>query len=199
MSGNDYVFNVKILGKLGVGKTRLLLRYCYNIDERLETTCRRGYDFVTLKVDCATVKLNLWDLFGIERFMPVPNSYIRGSNGVLLVYDITNRDSFEQIPGLIDRGNELAPRAFSVLAGNKYDLGDKRVVTKEEGAAMARQYGMPFIETSVENMESVEEAFLLLASGMMVKDMGPAPEEQTPPDPAQPSTSSWWSVIHWCW
>ena len=199
MSRDDYVFNVCLLGKYGVGKTNLLLRYCYNIDERVPTTCRQSFDNAWLKVDCAKVRLRMWETWSTERFMTVPNSYIRGQNGFVLVYDITDRDSFEQIPDWICRVNELAPRAFCVLAGNKCDLGDKRVVTEEEGAAMARQYGMPFIEISVKKLENVEEVFVLLARGMIAKAEEPVPEEQTPPDPPQPNTNSWRSVIHWCW
>lgn len=199
MSSDDYVFNVTILGKYRVGKTRLLLRYCYNIDERLPTTCRQPFDNARLLVDCANVRLRIFDTWSTEMFGVVPSSHIRGANGVLLVYDITDRESFEEVPDWVGRINKLAHRAFCVLAGNKCDLGDKRVVTEEEGAAMALQYGMPFVETSVENLDNVKEAFTLLARGMMAKSEEPEPEEQTPPDQPQPSTDSWWSVIHWCW
>ena len=109
------------------------------------------------------VKLQIWDTAGQERFKNITASYYRGGNGVLVVYDITDRDSFENLNSwLIEIEKNANKNVFKLLIGNKCDLEEKRKVTFQEGKDFATSNGMQFIETSAKADTKVKEAFELL-------------------------------------
>ena len=109
------------------------------------------------------MKLQIWDTAGQERFKNITASYYRGGNGVLVVYDITDRDSFENLNSwLIEIEKNANKNVYKLLIGNKCDLEDKRKVTYQEGKDFATSNGMQFIETSAKADTKVKEAFELL-------------------------------------
>ena len=107
--------------------------------------------------------MQIWDTAGQERFKNITASYYRGGNGVLVVYDITDRDSFENLNSwLIEIEKNANKNVYKLLIGNKCDLEDKRKVTFQEGKDFATSNGMQFIETSAKNDTKVKDAFELL-------------------------------------
>ena len=107
--------------------------------------------------------MQIWDTAGQERFKNITASYYRGGNGVLVVYDITDRDSFENLNSwLIEIEKNANKNVYKLLIGNKCDLEEKRKVTYQEGKDFAASNGMQFIETSAKADTKVKEAFELL-------------------------------------
>jgi Ras-related protein Rab-1A len=171
----DYLFKVLIIGNSGVGKSCLLLRFAEDMfsDNYISTI---GVDFKIRKltVEDKSVKLQIWDTAGQERFRTITKSYYRGSNGIIIVYDITDRESFDQVQHWM---NEIDAHAMvevcRLLVGNKADLSDKRAVKTDEGMSVARQYGIPFIETSAKDCSNVESMFVTMAQAMKKRADGP--------------------------
>ena len=113
-----------------------------------------------MEVNGKKIKLQIWDTCGQERFRNMAESYYKGGNGILLVYDITNRESFECLNSwLIDITNKGNKFIYKILIGNKCDLEDKRKVTYDEGKEFANINGMDFFETSAKTTKFVKEAF----------------------------------------
>ncbi|ORY94664.1 ras family-domain-containing protein [Syncephalastrum racemosum] len=166
MSTNDFgnplkKFKLVFLGEQSVGKTSLITRFMYDsFDNTYQATI--GIDFLskTMYLDDRTIRLQLWDTAGQERFRSLIPSYIRDSSVCVVVYDITNRNSFSHTTKWIDdvraeRGTDV----IIVLVGNKTDLNDKRRVTVEEGEKKAREYNIMFIETSAKAGFNVKALF----------------------------------------
>jgi len=109
------------------------------------------------------VKLQIWDTAGQERFRSIQASYYKGANGILVVYDITNRSSFENLNSwLIEIEKNGNKNVYKLLIGNKSDLEDQRKVSKEEGKEFAEINGMEFFETSAKENYQVQDAFIQL-------------------------------------
>ncbi|KAI9477836.1 MAG: ras family-domain-containing protein [Benjaminiella poitrasii] len=154
-------FKLVFLGEQSVGKTSLITRFMYDtFDNTYQATI--GIDFLskTMYLDDRTIRLQLWDTAGQERFRSLIPSYIRDSSVCVVVYDITNRNSFMNTSKWIDdvraeRGHDV----IIVLVGNKTDLNDKRQVTVEEGEKKAKEYNVMFIETSAKAGYNVKALF----------------------------------------
>ena len=130
------------------------------------------------------MKLQIWDTAGQERFKNITASYYRGGNGVLVVYDITDRESFENLNSwLIEIEKNANKNVYKLLIGNKSDLEEKRKVTFQEGKDFATSNGMQFIETSAKTASKVQEAFELLTQEIIkasvTKDRGLEKKEKT--------------------
>jgi Ras-related protein Rab-1A len=170
----DYLFKVLIIGNSGVGKSCLLLRFAEDMfsDNYISTI---GVDFKIRKLDLEgkSIKLQIWDTAGQERFRTITKSYYRGSNGIVVVYDITDRESFDQVQHWMSEIDAHASAdVCRLLVGNKADLNDKRAVKTEEGETIARQFGIPFLETSAKDASHVEEMFVTMAGAMKKKAGG---------------------------
>jgi len=152
---------VVLIGDSGVGKSNLLLRFTRDtVDLQSKTTI--GVEFATrsIQVDGKTVKAQIWDTAGQERYRAITSAYYRGAVGALLVYDITNRKTFESVERWLKELREHADTKIVVmLVGNKCDLVDSRQVDVEEGTACAAKFGLSFLETSALNATNVEESF----------------------------------------
>ena len=130
------------------------------------------------------VKLQIWDTAGQERFKNITASYYRGGNGVLVVYDITDRESFENLNSwLIEIEKNANKNVYKLLIGNKCDLEEKRKVSYQEGKDFATSNGMQFIETSAKADTKVKDAFELLTQEIIkstiTKDKGMEKKEKT--------------------
>ena len=128
--------------------------------------------------------MQIWDTAGQERFKNITASYYRGGNGVLVVYDITDRDSFENLNSwLIEIEKNANKNVYKLLIGNKSDLEEKRKVTFQEGKDFATSNGMQFIETSAKTASKVQEAFELLTQEIIkasvTKDRGMEKKEKS--------------------
>jgi len=157
--------NVKVIliGNSAVGKSSLLLRFCdrqWFPEERAMPTIGVDFRVSRMEVNGQKVKINIWDTAGQERFRTITASYYRGAQGVVLVYDVSNRESFRGISRWLE---ELEDHAQSdivkILVGNKVDMESSRVVSTEEGAGFAARNGCLFVEASAKTAEGVTEAF----------------------------------------
>ncbi|KAF6725986.1 Ras-related protein Rab-8B [Oryzias melastigma] len=165
----DYLFKLLLIGDSGVGKTCLLFRFS---EDAFNTTfiSTIGIDFKIRTVDLEgkKIKLQIWDTAGQERFRTITTAYYRGAMGIMLVYDITNEKSFDNIRNWIRNIEEHASADVErMVLGNKCDMNDKRQVSKERGEKLAIDYGIKFLETSAKSSINVEEAFLTLARDIM--------------------------------
>ena len=124
-----------------------------------------GVDFKirNQEVDNKTMKLQIWDTAGQERFKTITSSYYKGAHGIIVTYDITDRESFSAIQNWMAEVEKHASDNISrILVGNKCDLEDKRAVSTEEGQELADHYCVRFLETSAKDSKNVEQAFTLM-------------------------------------
>ena len=158
----DYLIRLVLLGDSTVGKTNLVLRFTENVfsDNSLPTL---GQDFksklITLKSK-KTAKINIWDTGGQERYMSINKSIYQKVDGVMLVYDITNRETFTNTENWIKEIKEFNHNMPIMLVGNKADLNNERIVEYEEGKKYADDNKLKFIEVSALNGENVDKAFI---------------------------------------
>jgi len=156
-----------LVGDSTVGKSSILKSFT---EGKFAEVCDPtvGVDFYARLVEIRPglrIKLQLWDTAGQEKFRSITRSYYRNSVGVLVVYDITRRDSFEHIAAWIHeaRINIGAQPCVFQLIGHKADLESERQVLYEEGEYFAKYHKIKFLETSAKTGENVEEAFNMLA------------------------------------
>ncbi|GAB5371965.1 hypothetical protein AAMO2058_001625100 [Amorphochlora amoebiformis] len=157
----DHLLKLLMVGESNVGKTSLLLRYASDVYDA-KTNSTIGVDLKVKTVDHRgkRLKLTLWDTAGQEKFRTLTASYYRGANGVILVYDVTCRASFEHLTRWLKEVEVYCTNedVVTMLVGNKIDKED-REVTKEEGLAFARSNSMLFMECSAKTKQGVEQAF----------------------------------------
>mmetsp|Transcript_4291 Transcript_4291/g.5919 ORF Transcript_4291/g.5919 Transcript_4291/m.5919 type:complete len:212 (-) Transcript_4291:292-927(-) len=161
----DYTIKALLIGDSSVGKSCLLLRYCDDFFQsaRISTI---GVDFKIkpLEIDEKKVKLQIWDTAGQERFRTMTTAYYRGADGILLIYDVTNRESFDNVSRWVEQIDQHAGTGcHRVLVANKSDLPPSQwKVSTEEGQELADQFKIPFFHTSAKTNIGVEEVFLSL-------------------------------------
>lgn len=161
----DYLFKLLLIGDSGVGKSCLLLRFADNsyTDSYISTI---GVDFKirTVEIDGKTIKLQIWDTAGQERFRTITSSYYRGSHGIIVVYDVTDMDSFNNVKQWFQEIDRYATEGVTkLLVGNKSDLTSKKVVEYNTAKEFADSMGVQFIEASAKDSTNVEQAFLAMA------------------------------------
>lgn len=164
MASNDPpCLKILIIGESFVGKSCLLLRFT---DETFENIFMPtvGVDYKTkiIDIDGSRVKLQIWDTAGQKKFRAITKAYYRGANGILLVFDISRRETFSQTRDWIDSIKEADQSIDIILVGNKCDL--ERDVTREEAEDFAKQFDIRYFETSAKDNTNVEEAFMYLAT-----------------------------------
>ena len=159
----EIIYKILLLGDSSVGKTCFLLRYCDKSfqDVHLSTI---GLDYrlktITLKNN-RTVKLQIWDTAGQDRFRAITKNYYKSANGVILIYDITNIQTYENVKNWISQIKEEAnSNVIIYLVGNKIDLPkEKRVVKIEAGQKIADEFSLSFKEASAKNGDNVNQIF----------------------------------------
>ena len=167
--GYDFIFKVLLLGNSDVGKSSLLLRYVDSVwNDAFVPTIGVDFKVKTLTINEKKVKMQIWDTAGQERFRTVVATYFRGAHGILLLYDVTNKDSFKNLESwLIEIEKNAKEKVLKILIGNKCDLTDDREISTEEGKAFALRNGMEFMETSAKMNTNVTEAFETLGKLMI--------------------------------
>ena len=153
-----------MIGNSGVGKSCLLIRFTDDTwSDSYVTTIGVDFKIKTLDVEGKSVKLQIWDTAGQERFRNIISSYYRGAQGIMLVYDITDLESFQNLNSwLIEIEKNASKNVYKILVGNKCDLESERKVTIEQGKDFATQYGMKFFETSAKESTNVADAFIAM-------------------------------------
>lgn len=166
-SSNDseLVFKILLLGDSEVGKSCFLMRYSENVFiENYITTIGLDYKLKTVKLDTGkTIKVQLWDTAGQDKYRTIAKNYYKGSHGILLLYDITKQSSFDNIREWVrDIKEEVNEKAILFLIGNKIDMEDQRKIPKEKGVELAEEFKIPFFEASAKSGENVDEVFKAL-------------------------------------
>lgn len=149
-----------------MGKSCLLLRFADDTyTESYISTIGVDFKIRTLDLDGKTVKLQIWDTAGQERFRTITSSYYRGAHGIIIVYDVTDRQSFLDVEHWLKEIDKYAnANVNKLLVGNKSDLQSKKVVTYEEAKEFADKHGLKFLESSAKNSHNVEQSFQAMAT-----------------------------------
>ena len=159
---DDCVYKILLLGDTSVGKTCFLLKYTDN-KFQIKHMSTIGLDYrvksITLKSG-KPVKLQLWDTAGQDRFRAITKSYYKSANGVILIYDITSIQTFDNVKTWISQIKEQSSQDIVIyIVGNKTDMEEERKIKTEEGKKLADEYGFPFIETSAKSGLNINETF----------------------------------------
>jgi len=167
-------FKLVLLGESAVGKSSLVLRFVKGqFHEYQESTIGAAFLTQTICLDDTTVKFEIWDTAGQERYHSLAPMYYRGAQAAIVVYDITNQESFAKAKNWVkELQRQASPNIVIALAGNKADLAAKRVVEYEEAQAYAEDNGLLFMETSAKSSMNVNDIFLAIAKKLPKSDTG---------------------------
>eukprot|EP00949_MAST-11_sp_MAST-11-sp1_P004199 g4199.t1 len=173
--------NIKLLtiGDSAVGKTCLISKFARDVfNPNFITTIGIDYKIKEVTLQDRKYKLLIWDTAGQERFRTITTSYFRGCQGILLVYDITNKKSYNNVRGWVDQikgvtedkqvpKNQPKETVCQILVGNKCDIENKRQVSFQQGKELADEFGIPFIETSAKDDINVKDAFMMITKNIV--------------------------------
>lgn len=161
----DYLFKLLVIGDSGVGKSCLLLRFADDVfTESYISTIGVDFKIRTLELDGRVIKLQIWDTAGQERFRTITSSYYRGAHGIIVVFDLTDSESFQNVTAWLHEIDRYASAGVNkLLVGNKSDLTAKRQVTYEQAKEFADSQNMEYLETSAKMSSNVDRAFLAIA------------------------------------
>lgn len=158
-------FKLVLLGESAVGKSSLVLRFVKSqFHEFQESTIGAAFLTQTVCLDDTTVKFEIWDTAGQERYHSLAPMYYRGAQAAIVVYDVTNADTFARAKNWVkELFRQASPNIVIALAGNKADLSSKRVVDFEDASAYAEDNGLLFMETSAKTAQNVNELMVAIA------------------------------------
>ena len=166
----DHLVKILLVGDSGVGKSSLLARFISDSFDEQGPTVGVDFKLKHVDVDGTRLMLTVWDTAGQERFRTLTSAYYRGAHGVVFVYDVTSRESFENARETwrkeVEMYGTIANSVKSVI-GNKIDREDERTVARKEGVAFAKEYGCLFLECSAKTKVRVAEAFDELVKGIL--------------------------------
>ncbi|KAK8632398.1 hypothetical protein V6N13_072791 [Hibiscus sabdariffa] len=182
----DLSFKILLIGDSAVGKSSLLVSFISTSAQDLAPTIGVDFKIKLLRVGGKRLKLTIWDTVsryvtyvafwtwlagaGQEKFRTLTSSYYRGSQGIILVYDVTRRETFTNLSDVWAKEVELYSTnqdCVKMLVGNKVDIDSERVVSREEGIALAKEIGSMFLECSAKTRKNVEQCFEELALKIM--------------------------------
>ena len=167
----DYIFKLILIGSSGVGKSSILQRYIQKLFNA-EYTCTIGVDFFmkTINIRDKSIKLQLWDTAGTEKFKSITTGYYRGANAAFVVFDLTSKSSFDSVSDWIENYYKYSnpdSEKHVILIGNKSDLKENREVTQEQIDNFTLNNKIKYFETSAKNGENIEECFYFIAEKLM--------------------------------
>ena len=165
----DEKIKIMIIGESKTGKTSLISRYCNNefYGAYLSTI---GIDFQIKNIilNNKNIRLQIWDTAGEERYRNIAKNYFQSSDGFIIVYDISNSESFYKLDDWIEQiKNNAQETSKMILFGNKSDMEDSRQVSKEEGEEYARKNNLSFFEVSAKEGTNVQEGFEFFAKEIL--------------------------------
>ena len=165
----DVLIKLLMIGDSGVGKSCLLLRFSDDsFTPTFITTIGIDFKIKTIDLNGKRVKLQIWDTAGQERFRTITTAYYRGANGILLVYDVTDENSFLNIRNWMKSIDQHAADSVKrILIGNKSDMVNEKVIETGRGQSLADEYGIKFFECSAKTDQNVTEAFMEIARQSM--------------------------------
>ncbi|OAY42747.1 ras-related protein RABC2a [Manihot esculenta] len=200
-SSYDHSFKIVMIGDSGVGKSTLLLSFITGAVTDIPNTIGVDMKMKHIKVGGKQLKLTIWDTAGQERYRTLTSSYYRDAHGIILVYDVTQKQTFTNLANIWTKEVELYSTnkdCVKILVGNKVDKESERAVSSEEGMALAKQHGFLFLEASAKTRANVEKCFEALALKMLEElerkqqeemkrkqqeEMKKKPPEQPKPEP----------------
>ena len=182
----NFKFKMVIVGNSGVGKTNLVKRFIYDSFSK-DTKATVGVEFLykTFIINGKIFKVELWDTAGQERYKSMTSAYYKSARGALIVFDVTNQKSFDDIDTWCKEVREKAPKSICVMViGNKTDLTEQRCITQEQAKEKGNILQAAYMETSALDSTNVREAFYLMLKQMYlgVKDAlegAPASSDQS--------------------
>ncbi|CAI9743359.1 ras-related protein Rab-37-like isoform X4 [Octopus vulgaris] len=163
-----------LVGDSGVGKTSLLVQFDQGKFQAgsFAATVGIGFTNKVVDIDGTKIKLQIWDTAGQERFRSVTNAYYRDAHALLLLYDVTNKTSFDNIRAWLTEINEYAQEDVVImLLGNKADMSGDKIVRREDGERLARDHNVAFMETSAKTGMNVDLAFMAIARDLKMKKL----------------------------
>ncbi|KAH3765842.1 Rab GTPase [Pelomyxa schiedti] len=165
---HDYFFKILLIGDSGVGKSCLLLRFVEESfsEEHIATI---GVDFKIKTILCEgkLIKLQIWDTAGQERFRTITSSYYRGAQGIILVFDCSDAETFNNVKQwLVEIDRYACEDVDKLLVANKVDLASKRVVTREAAEELANSMELPYLEASAKDNINVQDIFIMMAKAI---------------------------------
>lgn len=169
----DFLIKLLLIGDSGVGKSCLLLRFSDDsFTTSFITTIGIDFKIKTIELDGKRIKLQIWDTAGQERFRTITTAYYRGAMGILLVYDVTDEQSFQNIRNWIRNIEQhAADNVDKILVGNKCDMVHEKMVDTDKGQTLAQEYSIKFFETSAKANINVVEAFTSIAKDIKIRLM----------------------------
>ena len=165
----DLLFKVLLIGNSGVGKSSLFLRFVDDIwEDSFVPTIGVDFKVKTLSIEDKKIKLQIWDTAGQERFRTIISSYYKGAHGILLIFDLSDIETFKSLNNwLIEIERNANKNVIKILIGNKCDLNERKV-TMKQASEFAEENGMKYIETSAKNNINVIDAFRTLGMELII-------------------------------
>jgi small GTP-binding protein len=173
----DLTIRLLMIGDSSVGKTSILTKYVTDeFNPQFQTTIGVDFQIKHIKANNKTIKLQLWDTAGQEKFKAVITSYFRNTHGALVVYDVTNKESFINIKKWIEDINKYCSKDVNIfLIANKIDIERWRVITTEEGRALAKKYNILYFECSAKSGQNIENIYnnvaTIISKTMVINEM----------------------------
>lgn len=166
----DFLFKFVLIGDSGVGKSSLLIRYVEDtFNENYISTIGVDFKIKTIKIDGKVVKIQLWDTAGQERFRTITSSYYRGAHGIIIVYDVTDQKSFNNInQWILEVTRYAGGDVDKLIVGNKCESYN-RVISYDDAKNYAKDLNISFMEASAKKSINVEEIFMTIASQIKQK------------------------------
>ena len=171
----ECVYKVLLLGDTTVGKTCFLMKYTDKTFQDIHmATIGLDYRLKSMKLKSGkNIKLQIWDTAGQDRFRAITKNYYKGSHGIILIYDVTNIQTFENVKSWVNQiREEASTNVIIYIAANKIDMEEERKVSKEEGEEKAKYHNVAFLETSALNGTNIEKAFQELINDVYHNNKG---------------------------
>lgn len=167
----DYLFKLLLIGDSGVGKSCILLRFADDtFSESYISTIGVDFKIRTLTINDKKVKLQIWDTAGQERFRTLTTAYYRSAHGIVLVYDVNDRETFFHVENWLQEVSRYASNDVNkLLVGNKCDILNKREVEYETARVYAEKLQVSFIEASAKDRTNIDKVFNIMAGELMAK------------------------------
>ena len=170
-SSSEELITIMTLGKCSVGKSSFILRFTENrFENTYLTTVGLDFRFRLVNIKDIQYKVLFYDTVGQEKYHSIAPNIIKKANGIIIIYDITNKSSFDSIPEILKTIEEEKGKDFPmILIGNKIDLENERLIKKEEAEELAEKYGMEFFEISNKEGINIEKAGLSIVKKILEK------------------------------